>query len=170
MRERDTEHGRHPQGHDADGHGIGWATLLPLCCIVVLAVATLVAGIQAAMSTALRPVPGDMLRVAARSDAPSGTRVVFVARRPDGAACQIGLGEAADAGGSLLVVGRDAEGGIAAVWASTGRSANAGTDCGNGAELRMAETQFRALQGAARLNPSLSRTGLSMDAPLPMMP
>ena len=73
-----------------------------------------------------------------------------------------GAAEAADTTGSEV--------GAAATAASTWRNRSAGTDCGNGAELRMAETQFRALQGAARLNPSLSRTGLSMDAPLPMMP
>ena len=102
------------------------------------------------------PAPGDHISVAA---AASDFAWDATARLPSGGDCQIGLGRDAGPGGDLYVVSRDPDGGISAIWSSSGRSSVAGPDCGNGAEISLDRVTFSQLAVAAHG----SNPGVPMD-------
>jgi hypothetical protein len=129
-----------------------------LSCVAI-GLATLVSCVGVARLTvdvALLPAPslGEHIRISTTTPGPAWSAK---ARLPSGAACNIDVGEMADAGGDLYVVTRAADGEVGAIWTSNGRSSATGPDCGNGAAVSLDEQTVSGLALAASgVNPAWS--------------
>lgn len=136
--------------------------LAKAACLMLLAgvvVGSAVLGAVGLVQSSLQFQVGDVVWIGPKPDMPLlptmtvQAVVVSAPGLPEGARCTLGLGDAADAGGSLIVLRRDAEGDYVVSWSGTGRSARAGQDCGHAADLRLTQDDVQDMQVALLLAP-----------------
>lgn len=85
--------------------------------------------------------------------------VVSSAGLAPGSECVLGIGREAEAAGTLIILRRDPAGAYRAAWASPGRSARRGQDCGRTAELELSGRDVRDARLGSLVGPIVGATG-----------